>query len=150
MNPGDQIPDFTALDQNGESVTFSEVVSEGPVVVFFYPKAMTTGCTKESCHFRDLEAEFAAVGARRIGVSVDSVERQQKFDQTHTLGYTLLSDPDRTIARIFGVTRSVSLFPNKRATFVVAADGTLIEEIASEMNMGVHADRALEILKASV
>lgn len=150
MNPGDQIPDFTALDQNGESVTFSDVVSEGPVVVFFYPKAMTTGCTKESCHFRDLEAEFAAAGARRIGVSVDSVARQQKFDQKHTLGYTLLSDPDRTIAKIFGVTRSVSLFPNKRATFVVAADGTLIEEIASEMNMDVHADRALEILKASV
>jgi peroxiredoxin Q/BCP len=150
MNPGDKIPDFTALDQNGESVSFSEVVSEGPVVVFFYPKAMTTGCTKESCHFRDLEAEFAAAGARRIGVSVDSVARQQKFDQKHTLGYTLLSDPDRTIAKIFGVTRSVALFPNKRATFVVGADGTLIEEITSEMNMDVHADRALEILKASV
>jgi peroxiredoxin Q/BCP len=150
MNPGDQIPDFTALDQNGESVTFSEVVSEGPVVVFFYPKAMTTGCTKESCHFRDLEAEFAAVGARRIGVSVDSVERQQKFDQKHTLGYTLLSDPDRMIAKIFGVTRSGSFFPNKRATFVVAAGGTLLEQIDSEMSMNVHADRALEILTASV
>jgi len=62
MNPGDKIPDFTASDQNGVPVTFSEVLAEGPVVVFFYPKAMTTGCTKESCHFRDLEGEFAAVG----------------------------------------------------------------------------------------
>ena len=149
MNPGDKIPDFTASDQNGVPVTFSEVVAEGPVVVFFYPKAMTTGCTKESCHFRDLEGEFAAVGARRIGVSADSVERQQKFDQKHALGFTLLSDSDRTIARIFGVKRPGPLM-NKRATFVVDRDGTLIEEINSEMNMDVHADRALELLRAKV
>jgi thioredoxin-dependent peroxiredoxin len=149
MNPGDKIPDFTASDQNGVPVTFSEVLAEGPVVVFFYPKAMTTGCTKESCHFRDLEGEFAAVGARRIGVSADSVERQQKFDQKHALGFTLLSDSDRTIARIFGVKRPGPLM-NKRATFVVDRDGTLIEEINSEMNMDVHADRALELLRAKV
>jgi len=149
MNPGDKIPDFTASDQNGAPVTFSEVLAEGPVVVFFYPKAMTTGCTKESCHFRDLEGEFAAVGARRIGVSADSVERQQKFDQKHALGFTLLSDSDRTIARIFGVKRPGPLM-NKRATFVVDRDGTLIEEINSEMNMDVHADRALELLRAKV
>ena len=149
MNPGDKIPDFTASDQNGVPVTFSEVVAEGPVVVFFYPKAMTTGCTKESCHFRDLEGEFAAVGARRIGVSADSVERQQRFDQKHALGFTLLSDSDRTIARIFGVKRPGPLM-NKRATFVVDRDGTLIEEINSEMNMDVHADRALELLRAKV
>jgi len=149
MNPGDTIPDFTASDQNGVPVTFSEVLAEGPVVVFFYPKAMTTGCTKESCHFRDLEGEFAAVGARRIGVSADSVERQQRFDQKHALGFTLLSDSDRTIARIFGVKRPGPLM-NKRATFVVDRDGTLIEEINSEMNMDVHADRALELLRAKV
>ena len=149
MNPGDKIPDFTASDQNGVPVTFSEVLAEGPVVVFFYPKAMTTGCTKESCHFRDLEGEFAAVGARRIGVSADSVERQQRFDQKHALGFTLLSDSDRTIARIFGVKRPGPLM-NKRATFVVDRDGTLIEEINSEMNMDVHADRALELLRAKV
>ncbi len=149
MNPGDRIPDFSAPDQNGNTVTFSEELAKGPVVVFFYPKAMTSGCTKESCHFRDLAGEFAAVGAQRLGVSADTVEKQAKFDAKNSLGFTLLSDRDRTIAKIFGVKRPGPLF-NKRATFVVAADGTLIEEISSEMNMDIHADRALELLKAKV
>lgn len=147
MNLGDHVPDFSAPDQHGTVVTFSEVLAQGPVVVFFYPKAMTSGCTKESCHFRDLAGEFAAAGAQRIGISSDTVAKQAKFDEKNSLGFTLLSDPDRTIAKIFGVKRPGPLF-NKRATFVVGADGTLIEEIGSEMNMEIHADRALEALTA--
>ena len=147
MNPGDHVPDFSAPDQHGTVVKFSDLLAQGPVVVFFYPKAMTTGCTKESCHFRDLAGEFAAVGAQRLGISTDSVEKQARFDEKNSLGFTLLSDADRTIAKIFGVKRPGPLM-NKRATFVVAADGTLIEEISSEMNMEIHADRALEALTA--
>ena len=147
MQQGDKVPDFTATDQQGEVVSFHEMLKAGPAVVFFYPKAFTGGCTAESCHFRDLAGEFAEVGAQRVGVSVDSVERQAQFDAKHTLGYPLLSDPDKSIAKLFGVRRMGPLM-NKRSTFVVDTDGTVLKVISSEMNMDVHADEALEVLRS--
>jgi len=148
MKTGDRVPDFTAKDQHGQDVRFHDLLAAGPVVLFFYPKAMTTGCTKESCHFRDLAAEFQAAGAQRVGISADSVDRQARFDEKHDLGYPLLSDPDRSIASVFGVKRPGPLL-NKRATFVIDRDGTVLERISSEMSMDVHADRALEVLRAA-
>jgi peroxiredoxin Q/BCP len=115
------------------------------VVLFFYPKAMTPGCTKESCHFRDLEAEFATVGAVRLGVSADPVDRQRQFAEKHGLEFPLLSDPGRVVARQFGVKRPGPLF-NRRATFVIGTDQRLLAEIRSEIDMARHADEALAIL----
>ena len=149
MQTGDQVPDFDTIDQHGTTRRFHEILADGPVVLFFYPKAMTTGCTKESCHFRDLASEFAEVGAQRIGISADSVERQAKFDEKHTLGYPLLSDPDKTIAKIFDVKRPGPLM-SKRSTFVIDTDGTLLGTFASELNMDKHADEALGVLRARV
>jgi peroxiredoxin Q/BCP len=146
MQRGDRVPDFTATDQDGTTVQFADLLAKGPTVLFFYPKAGTPGCTKESCHFRDLAAEFAEIGAHRVGVSADSVEAQAAFDAKHSLGFPLLSDPDKAIAKLFGVKRMGPLM-NKRATFVIAADGTVLEAISSEMNMDVHADQALEVLR---
>ena len=124
----------------------SDELIRGPVVLFFYPKAMTAGCTRESCHFRDLEAEFAAVGAVRLGISADPVERQRQFSEKHGFEFPLLSDADRTVARQFGVKRPGPLF-NKRATFVIGTDGRLLAEIHSEIDMGKHADEALAVLR---
>ena len=98
MNTGDHVPDFDTVDQHGTSRRFHEYLADGPVVLFFYPKAMTTGCTKESCHFRDLAGEFAQVGAQRIGISADKVEKQAQFDEKHSLGFPLISDTDKSIA----------------------------------------------------
>lgn len=148
LETGDVAPDFTLPDQTGSSVQLSDLLADGPVVLFFYPKAMTTGCTKESCHFRDLAGEFAEVGAQRIGISADAVERQAEFDAKHSLGYPLLSDPDKVVAKQFGVKRSLAPV-NKRATFVIGTDRTVLAAIASELNMDVHADRALEVLRSS-
>jgi peroxiredoxin Q/BCP len=106
---------------------------------------MTAGCTKESCHFRDLASEFAAVGAQRLGISADSVERQKKFSDKHTFDYPLLSDPDRAVARELGVKRAGPL-PNKRTTFVIDTDRRLLAVISSETNMDKHADVALDVL----
>src|SRR5881392_2772511 len=92
---GEVVPDFEADTQAGEAVQLSDYLARGPVVLFFYPKAMTPGCTKENCHFRDLGAEFGALGARRLGISADSVERQQQFTAKHNFDFPLLSDPDR-------------------------------------------------------
>ncbi|MFZ4519711.1 MAG: peroxiredoxin [Microthrixaceae bacterium] len=145
---GDLAPDFTLPDQTGTAVSLSELLEKGPVVLFFYPKAMTTGCTKESCHFRDLAAEFAEVGAQRVGISADKVDKQAAFDAKHGLGYPLLSDTDRSVASAFGVKRMGPLM-NKRSTFVIGTDRKLLKVISSEMNMDVHADEALSVLRAA-
>jgi thioredoxin-dependent peroxiredoxin len=148
IQAGDRAPEFSAPDQTGKVVRLTDLLADGPVVLFFYPKAMTSGCTKESCHFRDLAGEFAAVGAQRVGISADAVEKQAKFDEKHSLGYPLLSDPDRTIAKDFGVKRPGPIM-NKRATFVIGRDGVLLGAISSEVNMDKHADEALALLRVA-
>jgi peroxiredoxin Q/BCP len=148
VHNGDEVPDFELVADSGQTVHLQEELGRGPVVLFFYPKAMTPGCTAESCHFRDLGAEFGEVGARRLGISADSVERQQQFTAKHGFDFPLLSDPDRRIAKAFGVKRPGPLF-NRRATFVIGSDGRLLASIRSEMNMDKHADEALSILRAA-
>src|SRR5829696_8445351 len=144
MRTGDVVPDFELPDQHGVPRTLGEFLEKGPVVLFFYPAALTTGCTKESCHFRDLAAEFEAVGAQRVGISADPVEKQRKFSDKHAFDYPLLSDEDRAVAKVFGVKRGLSILPNKRATFVIGTDRKIVEVITSELNMDKHADLALE------
>jgi thioredoxin-dependent peroxiredoxin len=148
MQKGDTVPDFELPDQTGTKHKLSELLSDGPVVLFFYPAAMTYGCTKESCAFRDLDAEFTAVGARRVGISADTVEKQKQFDEKESLGFTLLSDPDRAVAEMMGVKRSVNFLKVKRVTFVIDTDRTVLEVLHSEVNMAGHADKALAVLKA--
>lgn len=145
---GDRIEDFSLPDETGTERSLSELLAEGPVVLFFYPAALTAGCTAEACHFRDLAAEFAAVGARPVGISGDSVDRQQEFAGRHTLGMPLLSDADGKVRELFGVKRGFSLAPTKRVTFVIAPDRTVLEIVRSELRMNTHADRALAALRA--
>ncbi|WSX17805.1 peroxiredoxin [Streptomyces sp. NBC_00988] len=148
MNVGDKVEDFTLPDETGAERSLTELLAEGPVVLFFYPAALSAGCTAEACHFRDLAAEFAAVGARPVGISGDSVDKQQEFAGKHTLGMPLLSDTDGTIRERFGVKRGFSLAPTKRATFVIGEDRTILEVVSSELRMNTHADRALAALRA--
>ena len=147
LKPGDQAPDFEALTTDGAPVRLSDYLEQGPVVLFFYPKAMTPGCTKESCHFRDLKAEFDAVGATRLGISADAPDRQASFADRHGFDFPLLSDADKTAARIYGAKRLGPL-PNERVTFVIDVDRKVLEVVKSETNMDTHADRALEVLRS--
>ena len=146
MKIGDVVEDFEATDQHGAPRRLSELLNEGPLVLYFYPKAFTPGCTKESCHFRDVNAELRAAGGHAVGISADSVSRQAEFDTRYGLGFPLLSDPDRKLARIFGVKRPGPLF-NKRATFVIDTDRRVIAAISSELNMDTHADQAIAALR---
>jgi peroxiredoxin Q/BCP len=148
MKAGEQAPDFELSDETGTTRTLKEFLVSGPVVLFFYPAAMTAGCTAESCHFRDLAAEFAEVGASRIGISPDTVAKQQEFSAKHSFDYPLLSDPDGAVATQFGVRRSFGPLLTKRQTFVIDTDGTVLEVIKSELRMSVHADKALAVLRA--
>lgn len=147
MKAHDTVPDFDAVDDQGNPVRLSDFLAKGPVVLFFYPKALTTGCTAEACHFRDLVAEFAEFGATPVGISADPVERQVKFRDTHGLNFPLLSDPDKKVAEVFGVKRWGPLF-NKRMTFVIDTDFRLLDAIKSETNMNAHADEAVAALRA--
>jgi peroxiredoxin Q/BCP len=150
MEKGDLVADFELLDEDGKPRKLSELAATGPVVLFFYPAAMTYGCTHESCHFRDMKAEFEAVGAQRVGISADQVAKQKQFSEKHAFDYPLLSDPDGVVATQFGVRRRFTkLSPTKRATFIIGPDLKVIDVIQSEVRMNVHADRALEVLKAS-
>ncbi|MEU5538319.1 peroxiredoxin [Streptomyces sp. NPDC020362] len=145
---GDKAEDFALPDESGATRRLTELLADGPVVLFFYPAALTPGCTAEACHFRDLAAEFASVGARPVGISGDSVERQQEFAGRHTLGMPLLSDADGAVRERFGVRRGFTLAPTKRVTFVIAQDRTVLEIVRSELRMNTHADRALSVLRA--
>jgi peroxiredoxin Q/BCP len=148
MRPGDRAPDFELPDEDGTPRRLSDLAAGGPVVLFFYPAAMTPGCTAESCHFRDMKAEFEAVGARRVGISADAVEKQKRFSDNHSFDYPLLSDPDGAVATQFGVRRRFTMLsPTKRSTFVIGPDLRVIDVIQSEMRFSHHADRALEVLK---
>ena len=144
---GAQAPDFELPDQDGRPVRLSDQLQDGPVVLFFYPIAMTAGCTKEACHFRDLAVEFKEVGAQRLGISTDPVAKQLQFSEMHGFDYPLLSDESGEVAAAFGVRRRL-VTPVKRATFVIDSDRTVLEVVASELNMDVHADRALAALRA--
>lgn len=150
MKTGDTVADFELPDQTGTPRKLSELLADGPVVLFFYPAAMTPGCTKEACHFRDLAGEFAAVGAQRVGISADPVAKQAKFADQQGFDYPLLSDTDGTVADRFGVKRGLlgRLIPVKRTTFVIDTDRRILDVIASEFSMDAHADKALEVLRA--
>ncbi|MGA8209964.1 MAG: peroxiredoxin [Nocardioidaceae bacterium] len=145
---GTQVPDFELPDQEGRPVRLSSVLADGPAVLFFYPGAMTGGCTKQACYFRDLAAEFRAAGAQRLGISMDAVAKQREFAEANGFDYPLLSDEDGAVARSFGVRRKY-VTPVKRATFVIDRDRRVRAVIASELSMEVHADKALAALRAA-
>jgi len=150
MKPGESIADFTLPDQTGTPRSLTSFLADGPVVLFFYPSAMTSGCTAETCHFRDLAGEFAALDAQPVGISGDAVDRQNQFAQINNVSFPLLSDVDKTVAEQFGVKRRFGPLGLKRRTFVIDRDSTLIVEISSEIKMTRHADRALEVLRERV
>ena len=153
MNTGDSVPDFELPDQHGTPQRLSTLLATGPVVLFFYPAAMTSGCTKEACHFRDLGAEFAAAGVQRVGISFDDVAKQKQFSDKHSFDYPLLADTQGTVADIFGVKRGKLGqrlgAPVKRWTFAIGQDSKVVAAIHSEVNMDTHADSALAALTAS-
>ena len=150
MDKGDQAPDFELPDEDGNPRTLSELAASGPVVLFFYPAAMTYGCTKESCHFRDMKAEFEAVGRPTGGD-----QRRPGREAEALLGQAFLRLPAAVRPRrggghpVRGRRGFAKLSPTKRATFIIGSDLKVIDVIQSEVRMNVHADRALEVLKAN-
>jgi peroxiredoxin Q/BCP len=149
MKVGERAPRFELPDHTGTPRSLDSLLADGPVVLFFYPAANTPVCTIEACHFRDLAAEFAAVGATRVGISADSVDTQAGFAAKQGFDYPLLSDPDGVVAEQFGVKRGLlaRIAPVKRTTFVIDTDRAVLQVISNELRGHAHADDALEFLR---
>jgi peroxiredoxin Q/BCP len=131
VNAGDPAPDFTLPDQSGQPVTLSSLRGQ-TVVLYFYPKADTTGCTIQACGVRDHRADYERAGAVVLGVSPDPVKPIAKFDEKYGLGFPLLSDADHAVAEAYGVWVENSMYGRKymgmeRTTFVIGPDGTVHE-----------------------
>ncbi|MBF6299910.1 peroxiredoxin [Nocardia amamiensis] len=150
MQPGQLAPHFELPDQSGTPRSLDALLADGPLVLFFYPAANTPVCTAEACHFRDLAAEFTALGATCAGISADGVDTQAGFAEKQRLGYPLLSDAGGAVAAQFGVKRGLlgKLAPVKRQTFVIDTDRTIRKVISGELRANVHADQALAYLRA--
>lgn len=149
MHTGQLAPQFELPDQSGTARSLDALLADGPLVLFFYPAANTPVCTAEACHFRDLSAEFTALGATCAGISTDGVDTQAGFAEKQRLGYPLLSDRDGEVAAQFGVKRGLlgKLAPVKRQTFVIDKDRTILKIISGELRANVHADEALAFLR---
>ncbi len=127
IEPGDQAPDFALPDQDGRPVKLSDFRG-APVVVYFYPKADTSGCTTQACGVRDHRADYAQAGATVLGISPDPVAKIKKFDDKHDFGFPLLADEDHAVAEAYGVWVEKSMYGrkymgNERTTFIVDPDG---------------------------
>lgn len=146
---GDIIPHFSALDTKGNSFDSATVVGKKPLVIYFYPKDNTPGCTAQACSFRDQYEDFVDLGAEVIGVSSDSVISHQKFTAQYQLPFVLLSDTDKKIRNLFGVPSSLFGMLPGRVTYVVDTTG-VVQLVFNSMLSGNHIPKALEAIQKIV
>ena len=143
---GATAPDFTKTTQNGDTISLSQFRGEKAVVLYFYPKDETAGCTAQACSFRDNFEDFVEAGAVVIGVSQDSDGSHGRFAEHHRLPFLLVSDRDQALQNAYGVQRAMGLFPG-RVTYVIDRDGKVQHVFNSLINVKKHVREALEVVK---
>ena len=149
LEAGQQAPDFTLPDQNGDDLTLSDLRGQ-TVVLYFYPRADTPGCTTQACGIRDHHNDYADTGARVIGISPDEVDAVRKFADKYDLDFTLLADADHAVADAYGTWGEKSMYGKKymgvaRATFLIDAEGT-IAKVFPKVSPKTHDEVVLEAL----
>lgn len=148
IKEGNKAPDFSATDQNGKKIKLSSFKDKKNVVLYFYPKDMTPGCTTEACDFRDQFKKFKST--KILGVSIDSPERHQKFIEKNDLPFTLISDVDQKVVNKYGVWQEKKLYGRKfmgivRSTFIIDKSG-VVRKIFPKVKVKGHIDEVLEAL----
>jgi thioredoxin-dependent peroxiredoxin len=143
---GDKAPDFTLKTQDGATVRLYDLLAQKPVVLFFYPKDNTPGCTKEACAFRDRYTVFQDMGAEVIGISGDSVSSHRQFAIAHNLPFKLVSDEGNKVRNAFGVPSTLWILPG-RVTYMLNQQGTICQIFDSQLNFDGHIEEALKALK---
>ena len=149
IDPGDEAPDFELPDQDGRAVKLLDFRGQ-PVVVYFYPKADTPGCTTQACGVRDHHADYQKVGSVVLGISPDPVAKVKKFHEKYDLDFPLLADEDHAVAESYGVWAEKSMygktyFGNERTTFIVGPDGNLAN-VLRKVKPDEHDERVLAAL----
>jgi thioredoxin-dependent peroxiredoxin len=146
---GSVAPDFTLPSQAGEMVSLKDFSGRKPVVLFFYPRDETPGCTKEVCAFRDTSVEFGKLDVQVIGISSDSVESHRRFAAKYDLSFPLLSDEGGKVRRLYGVPKTFGLFPG-RVTYVIDKECVVRHVFASQLSVERHVQEALAALRSDV
>jgi thioredoxin-dependent peroxiredoxin len=148
---GEKAPEFTGKLGNGQDLSLKDFHGKKNVILYFFPKDFTPGCTKEACSFRDRRPDIAKLDAEIVGASFDTAAKHKEFADAYQLPYPLLSDPDASIAQAYGVGRLGGLLggwlPTKRVTFVIDKEGVVRHVIKSELNIDKHIDEAIDALK---
>ncbi len=152
IEQGDHAPDFELPDQDGRAVKLSDFRGQ-PVVVYFYPKADTPGCTTQACGVRDHRADYAAAGATVLGISPDTVAKVKRFHDKHDLGFALLADADHAVAESYGVWVEKSMYGktylgNERTTFIVDPDGR-VAHVLRKVKPAEHDEQVLKALETA-
>ena len=150
LKTGDKAPDFTLMSDQNTEVSLSDFMGKTDIVLYFYPKDNTSGCTKEACSFRDSIKEIETKDAVVLGVSPDSVKSHQNFINKQNLNFTLLSDPEHKVAEAYGAWGERSMYGKKymgilRTTFVIGKDG-IIKHVFENVKPAGHAEEVLKIL----
>jgi peroxiredoxin Q/BCP len=151
LEPGQKAPAFTLTSDSGAKIKLSDLAGS-PVVLYFYPKDDTPGCTKEACNFRDRQSELQKLGAKVLGVSPDDVASHVKFRDKFSLNFPLLADPDHKIAEKYGAWREKNMYGKKsmgvqRSTYLIGPDGKVVK-VWKKVSVDGHDEQVIEALKA--
>jgi peroxiredoxin Q/BCP len=144
---GDRVPDFSLPSQTGTTVNISDLIGKKSLVIYFYPKDDTPGCTAESCAFRDSYEVFTDAGAEVIGISGDSPQSHQQFAQKYNLPFTLLSDTDNRVRKLFGVPSTLFVLPG-RVTYIIDKEGIVRHIFDSMLDFKAHVTESLNTIKS--
>lgn len=144
---GDKTPDFELADQTGNRVRLYDLIGKQNIVLFFYPKDNSPGCTREACAFRDSYEVFQEQGTEVIGISSDNEDSHKKFSEKHKLPYTLLSDKEGKVRKLFGVPKTMGFLPG-RVTYIIDKQGIVRHIFNSQLNFKGHIEEALNVLKS--
>jgi thioredoxin-dependent peroxiredoxin len=143
---GDKAPDFTLLSQTGESVTLSDLIGKKNIVLYFYPKDESKGCTRQACAFRDKYEVFTDLGAEVIGISSDDIKSHEAFVEKYNLPFTLLSDEKKEVRKLYGVKSTFGVIPG-RITYIIDKKGIVRHVFSSQFKPKKHIKEAIEALK---
>lgn len=146
LSVGDKVSEFSLLDQNGEEFKIGDHLGKSAMVIYFYPKDDTPGCTKEACSFRDSFEEFSDRNVKVIGISADGVESHRDFAKKYNLPFTLLADTKNKVRKLFGVKSNLMGLIPGRVTYVIDSNGEVIYIFESQVNAKKHITESLKAL----
>ena len=147
IKTGSKLPSFKLPDQEGNMLNIDDLVGKKNLVIYFYPKDETAGCTKEACMFRDAYQDFTEAGAEVIGISADSVESHRNFARNHQLPFILLSDTDNGVRELFGIPSGLMGLIPGRVTYVVDKKGVVRHVFNSQVNIDRHLSTAIRVIE---